>query len=121
MSKFMLLIYANPTEVAALSDAEGAVLGQEYGAFTQELAASGAMLGGDALAYPQEGKSIGRDGVVTDGPFAEATEFLGGFYLVDLPDMAEALRWGAKLPGAVRGLDRIEVRQIQEQPGGQQG
>lgn len=118
MSTFMLLIYGDPSKVAALSDEDGAALGREYGEFTQELASSGAMRGGDALAWPEEAKSIGRDGAVTDWPFAEVTEFLGGFYLLDVPDIDAALTWAAKLPGAKRGLDRVEVRQVQVQPEG---
>jgi hypothetical protein len=49
---------------------------------------------------------------VTDGPFAEVAEHLGGFYIVDVDTMDDALEWAAKLPGVDRGLDRIEVRAV---------
>src|ERR671915_155251 len=51
--------------------------------------------------------------VVTDGPFAETREILGGYYLLDVPDLDAALDWAARCPGAQHG-SRIEVRPIME-------
>ena len=50
--------------------------------------------------------------VVTDGPFAETREVLGGFYLIDVPDLDTALDWAARCPGATYGS--MEVRPIME-------
>ena len=55
---------------------------------------------------------MSRGGVVTDGPFADVTEHLGGYYLVEVPTIEAACDWAAKLPGVERGIDRIEVRAI---------
>ena len=52
--------------------------------------------------------------LVTDGPFAETKEVFGGFYLIDAPNLDEAIKWAAKIPGAVRGT--IEVRPVVEFP-----
>ncbi|MGA7098265.1 MAG: YciI family protein, partial [Acidimicrobiia bacterium] len=54
----------------------------------------------------------GGKAVFTDGPFAETKEVLGGFYLLDVADLDEALRWAQQIPGAWHG--RIEVRPIME-------
>ena len=53
---------------------------------------------------------------MTDGPFADVAEHLGGFYIIDVATMDEALEWAAKLPGVPRGLDRIEVRPVMVYP-----
>jgi len=50
--------------------------------------------------------------LVTDGPFAETREYLGGYYVLDLPDLDAAIDWAGRCPGALDG--RIEIRPIQE-------
>jgi hypothetical protein len=52
--------------------------------------------------------------VITDGPFAETKEVLGGFYLLDVADLDEAIKWAQQIPGAWYG--KIEVRPIMEYP-----
>ena len=52
--------------------------------------------------------------LVTDGPFAETKEEFGGYYLIEAPNLDEAIKWAAKIPGAVRGT--IEVRPVWEIP-----
>jgi hypothetical protein len=91
---------------------------KEYSAYTQMLKDRGAYLGGEALqANPtattvrvQDGKTI-----ITDGPFIEAKEALGGFYLIEARDLDEALELAAGCPGAKFG-GAIEVRPIWEFP-----
>ena len=56
------------------------------------------------------GGGLGGDVVITDGPYAEAKEVLGGFYLLEAADMDEAIRWAARIPAAWRG--KIEVRPV---------
>ena len=56
------------------------------------------------------GGGLGGDVVITDGPYAEAKEVLGGFYLLEAADLDDAIRWAARIPTAWRG--KIEVRPV---------
>jgi hypothetical protein len=111
--QFALLIYDDGDTWAGFSEEEqNAILG-EYFAYTEELKASGAHRGGEALQPTMTSKSVRvRDGerLVTDGPFAETKEALGGFYLVDVASEAEALEWAARIPSSRFGT--IEVRPV---------
>ena len=84
-----------------------------YMAFTQEVQDTGILLAGEGL-YPTPTATTVRvrDGErsVTDGPFAETKEQLGGFYLLDCKDLDEAIGYAAKIPGAQSGC--IEVRPV---------
>ena len=113
--KYVLLIYdeniANPP-----SEPDPAASGrmmEEYGAYTASLRESGAYVAGEALQPNPSATSVRvKDGrtVTTDGPFAETKEGLGGFYLIEAPDLDAALAWAAKCPGARYGT--IEVRPV---------
>jgi hypothetical protein len=87
-----------------------------YGEFGSAAATAGVLRGGEAL-HPSgtattitvaEGK--GGDVVVSDGPYAEAKEVLGGFYLIDVPDLDDAIKWAAQIPAAWRG--KVEIRPV---------
>jgi hypothetical protein len=109
--QYMCLIYA-PVDLQ-LSEAEGGALFEEYGTFTDAARASGKMLAGEPLQPISDATTVRvRDGKrsVTDGPFAETKEFLGGFYIFDCDTLDEAIDWAAKIPGAKYGS--IEVRPI---------
>jgi hypothetical protein len=96
-----------------MSEQERGQLYQEYGAFTRELRAAGAMVGGDQLQPVSTATTVRvRDGeqLVTDGPFAETKEQLGGYYIIDVETLDEALEWAGKIPSARTGS--IEVRPI---------
>jgi hypothetical protein len=111
--QYMLLIYNDPNAWDSLSENEQGAIFQAYGTFTAELQASGKMVTGDALQGISTATSVRvRDGetLTTDGPFAETKEVLGGYYLVDVDTLDEALEWGAKIPGATYGT--IEVRPL---------
>ncbi len=116
MAKHMLLIYSDIKRWADVPDAEQQAINSDYYTFTQELVDAGVMAGGDPLVGHEQTKTVAADGVVTDGPHAEAAEHLGGYYIIDVPDTETAVQWAAKLPGVSRGLDRIEVRPIQVLP-----
>ena len=83
--------------------------------FGQEAVEAGAFIAGDGLQPSSEGKTVrgGRDEerVVTDGPFAETKEQVGGFYLLECKDMDEALEWAKRVP--IRG-GGIEVRPVMD-------
>lgn len=110
--QYMLLIYGDagrqptPEEI----DAEMA----EYWAYEKAVSEAGVKVASDALQPVLAATTVRvRDGrrSVTDGPFAETREVLGGYYLLDVPDLDAALDWAARCPGASRGS--IEVRPIQ--------
>jgi hypothetical protein len=85
----------------------------EYNAYTQMLRDRGAYLGGEALEPNPTATTVRvRDGerIVTDGPFVETKEAIGGFYLVEARDLDEALEFAAACPGAKFGA--IEVRPV---------
>lgn len=112
MSQYTLLIYSDTKRWQDVTDDEmGAIMG-EYFAYTEALREAGVHQGGEALQPADTAKTVAANDVVTDGPFADVAEHLGGYYLVDVDTMDEALQWAAKLPGVSRGLDRIEVRPV---------
>lgn len=113
--RYALLIYGAEADQPADGSPEAQQVFQDYVTYTQELRDSGAMSGGEALQPIATATSVRvRNGetLVTDGPFADTKEQLGGFYLVDCPDLDAAIAWAARIPGARRGT--IEVRPIVE-------
>jgi hypothetical protein len=111
--QYMLLIYNDPHGWESMSDAERGEVFNAYGTFTAELQASGKMVAGDALQATDTATSVrvrGGETLTTDGPFAETKEVLGGYYLIDVETLDEALDWAAKIPGAAHGT--IEVRPV---------
>jgi hypothetical protein len=110
--QYMCLIYA-PADGPDLTPEQWATLHKDYGTFTEEARASGKMVDGAPLEGPETATTIRvRDGkrLVTDGPFAETKEWLGGFYTFECATLDEALDWAARIPGAKYGS--IEVRPI---------
>ena len=84
-----------------------------YMKYSEDLVKAGVMRGGEALEGSASGARISfKEGhrVVTDGPFAEAKEVVGGFYLIDVPTREEAIEWAAKCPGAKLG--GVELRTV---------
>jgi hypothetical protein len=88
---------------------------QEYFDFSRDLRAAGIMNGGEELDSSVTATTVRvRDGnaMLTDGPFVETKEQIGGYYIIDVPNLDEAIRWAARIPGARTGA--IEVRPIIE-------
>ena len=106
--RYVILIYEN--EASAPQD-EGEM--QRWFDYTDELRQAGVMAGGEALHPTSSATTVRvKNGkrVVTDGPFAETKEQLGGFYLIDVDNLDEALKWAEKIPSADRGS--VEVRPV---------
>jgi hypothetical protein len=85
----------------------------DYQTATAAMAQSGVLVDSAPLRPPSSARSLRlRNGrpIVTDGPFVEVKEVIGGYYVLDCADMAEALRWAATIPAARYGV--IEVRPI---------
>ena len=113
--KFMLIMHVNPKIWEALTEEERNEVMTGHGAFIETIRASGEMLATTALADPSASAVVRvRDGVpaVTDGPYLEAKEYLGGYYLVECDSRERALELAALIPDAgVDGLG-IEVRPV---------
>jgi hypothetical protein len=115
MSRFILLIQSDVKQWSELTEADAGDVHGEYFTVTKAMVDSGVFLGGAPLQGIDTAKTVSKN-AVTDGPFADIAEHLGGYYLLETPTIDEACAWAAKLPGVIRGLDRVEVRPIQEMP-----
>ncbi|MFF2555385.1 YciI family protein [Nocardia sp. NPDC058058] len=111
----MLIMHSNPLIWDALTDAERNEVMSGHGAFMDTIRESGEMLGTAALADVSESVVVSvRNGArtVTDGPYLEAKEYLGGYYLVECESRERALELAGMIPDAkVEGLG-IEVRRV---------
>jgi hypothetical protein len=111
--QYLLLIHDDEQKWSTLSEHEYADIVEGYLSLTAELQERGAYVGSNRLAPTSTASTVRvRDGqdVVTDGPFAETKEQLGGYYLIDVESLDEALEWAARMPTARTGS--IEVRPI---------
>ena len=109
--RFLLLLHGDEAAEEALSPAERRAIVDEHIAFSRELRDAGQMLGGEALGSSREGKIVSKRGV-TDGPFAETKEQLGGFYLVETGSLDDAVEIAKRIPESP-GM-AVEVRPIPE-------
>jgi hypothetical protein len=109
MSKYLILIYRNE---AAEAQAAGEAISPKYREFMDRRA--GALLGGAALESTSSATSIRADAaggfVVTDGPFTESKEALGGYYLIEAADLDEALEIAKDVPAPHGGVEVRPVR-----------
>jgi hypothetical protein len=111
--QYLMLIYDVEADWSKMSAAEQAAMYKEYGQFTQQISESGNHRAGHQLKPIATATTVRlRDGkrLVTDGPFAETKEQLGGFYLVEAKDLDEAISIAARIPSARHGS--IEIRPI---------
>lgn len=111
--EYMLLIHADPAGLQALRDAERSTALAAYGAYTEALQKAGILRSGNRLRPADAATTIRvREGKtdVQNGPFIETREQLGGYYLIDVPDLDTALSWAARCPGASHGA--VEVRPV---------
>jgi hypothetical protein len=103
--KYLLMIAGDESAAAHANDG--------CGGWTEEMEARGVLAGGAGLRPPDEATTVrvrDREVLLTDGPFAETKEQLGGYYVIDARDLNEAIRVAAKIPGARIGS--VEVRPI---------
>ena len=113
--KYMLLIYHNEQDWNALSEAERKQTYAEYMKLGADLQAKGHLVDGSELQPVTTATSVRvRDGkeLITDGPFAETHEQLGGYYLIEAANLDEATKIAARIPSARTGT--VEVRPLAE-------
>lgn len=113
MSKFMLLLYADERAGMQIPEADMARWMEKMNAYADALKKAGAHVAHGALGITADATTVNlRDGElqVHNGPFADTKEQLGGYYMIEAADMAEAQQWAAKCPAAIWG--HIEIRQV---------
>ncbi len=113
--QYLLTIYADESRWADATPEDGAQLMAAYEAFGREATEAGALRGGEGLQPTSTATTVRvRDGerMLTDGPFAETREQLGGYFLLECADLDEAIGWAAKIPDAANGS--VEVRPVMD-------
>ena len=113
--KYLCMVCVDEKKLDALSDTESQALDDESLAYDETLRKGGHLLAAQALQSVQTARTVRiRNGkiLVTDGPFAETREQIGGFLLIEAKDMNEAIQLAAKTP--VIRLGGIEVRPVKE-------
>ena len=113
--KFICLGYIDESKYAALAPEEGAKMMEECFAYDDELRRGGHFVGGEALDFSRNAvtlRAVGREVQVTDGPFSESKEVLGGILLLEARDMNHAIALMSKHPGVRVGP--FEIRPADE-------
>jgi len=111
--QYLLLIYSEPGRWESLSDDERSAMYAEYGRLSQELRERNAYVDGSELQEASTATTVRvREGeaTITDGPFAETKEALGGYYLIEADSLDEAIEWAGKIPSARHGA--VEIRPV---------
>jgi hypothetical protein len=109
--RFMMFMYPEITDAEWMPDAEAVAA---MGRYNEELRKAGMLLALDGLRPPADGASVvweGREAKVIDGPFAEAKEVVGGYWIIQARSTEEAVEWAKRCPGV---NCRVEVRPIWE-------
>ena len=111
--QYLLLIYGNENAMLGAPKESSAQMHGAYLAYTEALKKSGVLMGGNRLRPTADATTVRAPGgkqAVLNGPFAETKEQLGGYYLIDVPDLDAAMSWAKRCPGATHGS--IEVRPV---------
>jgi hypothetical protein len=119
MAKYLLLIYGDESGWDSASAEDWNQMMQAHGAFTQNvLSQGGKILGGEALETTATATAVRNDAagaqVVTDGPFVETKEALGGYYVIEVADLDQAIAFAKLCPAPAGG---VEVRPIMDTSG----
>ncbi|MEZ5174581.1 MAG: YciI family protein [Acidimicrobiia bacterium] len=111
--QYAALIYDDPTKAPDPESPEGAAIFQRYVELTEQISAEGVNKGGEALYGVDMATSIrirGGELQITDGPFAETKEHLGGFYLIEADDLDHAIKIASRIPAVETGT--VELRPV---------
>lgn len=116
MARYMLVLKYD--EAVAMATPPDAAMFEEMGRFNTAMVDAGVLLAGEGLAPSSQGAVVtfpdgGGDGAtVTDGPFTEARELIGGFWILKVDSLDEAVSWARKAP--FRAGEQVEVRRVTE-------
>ena len=113
--RYLLLIHDDESILPKMPQQEMEELMADYGKFNKEMEAAGVYQHSARLRPVATATTVRvrkGDTLTTDGPFAETKEQLGGYYLIDVKDLDEAIRWASKIPSARFGC--VEVRPVWE-------
>jgi hypothetical protein len=111
--QFMMIHYVPPQDYADADAVAAAAAGSLWGAYTQALIDAGVLVGGNALQPPHTATTLRMAGEmpdIQDGPYADSKEQFGGYYIIDVPGLDDALAWAARNPAARMGA--VEVRPV---------
>jgi len=111
--QYMLLIHDDGAAAQRAPRAEAEKFMAAYEAYTNAMAQAGILRAGERLRPPATATTVrapGGKAEVVNGPYAELKEQFGGFYIIDVPDLDEAIKWAARCPSAQHGA--VEVRPI---------
>jgi len=115
--EYLALIHADQSVWETMTDAERDAAYEQYGEFAEAARAAGVLVGGEELASTASATTVRvRDDerLVTDGPYAEVKEALGGFFILDCASFDDAIDWAARIPAAEHGA--VEVRPVHVDP-----
>ena len=111
--KYMFLLYGDESRWAEVTPEELQEVMQAYEVFSREVTEAGVFVSGEPLEVTSAATTVRvRDGepVLSDGPFAETREQLGGFYVLECRDLDDAVRWATKIPAVNEGS--VEIRPV---------
>jgi len=115
--QYLLMLHLDETAWPQMTPAEQQQGAAAYAAFTEALSAQGALAGSNRLQPSSTATTVRlADGKpqVLDGPFADSKEQVGGYYLIDVPDLDAAIAWAARCPTASHGT--VEIRPVWAMP-----
>jgi hypothetical protein len=117
LMQYLLMLYSEEAQWNKMTKAQQEQGAAAYGAFTEALKKAGSLVGSNRLQPSSSATTVrvenGKSQVL-DGPFVDSKEQVGGYYLIDVPDLDSALSWAARCPGASHGV--IEVRPVWAMP-----
>jgi len=118
--QYMAMIYGDQSVWESFSPAERQDVYAQYGTFSEEAQKAGVIVGGEELDSTSTATTVrvrGDETLVTDGPFAELKEALGGYFVLECGSIDDACVWASEIPGASHGA--VEVRPVYVDEGGQ--
>jgi hypothetical protein len=116
--KYLLTIYGDEKVFESMPPDEAAQWLEKYSAFAEEATRAGVLLGGEGLQPTSTATTVRvREGerVLSDGPFVETKETLGGYFLIECDNLDQAIDWAEKVPGSWHGA--VEVRPVMDYEG----
>ena len=114
--RYMLLIFGDESRFAEMSEEDAASQMKLWDEYTKELVDAGAFVSGEGLQTSTTATTLrveNGERLLTDGPFADTKEQVGGFYVIECKNLDEALNWAEKLPSAQRGMS-TEIRPVMD-------